>query len=81
MTVQVRLFAAARQLAQCELLELDLPPAATVAELRAALGRRVPALEQLLPHVLFAVNAEYASDQTRIPEAAELACIPPVSGG
>jgi molybdopterin converting factor small subunit len=30
---------------------------------------------------MFAINAEYAADLTPIPEAAEIACIPPVSGG
>jgi molybdopterin converting factor small subunit len=38
-------------------------------------------LSTLLPHVLFAINAEYAGDATPIPAGAEIACIPPVSGG
>jgi molybdopterin converting factor small subunit len=31
--------------------------------------------------VMFAVNAEYADDQAVIPAGAQVACIPPVSGG
>jgi molybdopterin converting factor small subunit len=35
----------------------------------------------VLPHVVFAVNAEYADDASVIPPGASVACIPPVSGG
>jgi molybdopterin converting factor small subunit len=31
--------------------------------------------------LMFAIDAEYAVDATPIPLAAEVACIPPVSGG
>ena len=81
MTVRVQLFAVARQLAAAESVEIELSSGATVAELRAALGEQVPALAPLLRQTLFAVNAEYASDRTVLPKGAEVACIPPVSGG
>ena len=79
--VKVRLFAVARQLAGVDFLEVALPPQANVSELRAAMAQACPALAPVLPHALFSVNAEYASEGTLIPPAAELACIPPVSGG
>jgi sulfur-carrier protein len=81
MTIRVRLFAAARQLAGRESLSVEVPGGATVAELRQAMARLCPELATLLPHVVFAVDAEYAGDADRVAEGCEVACIPPVSGG
>ncbi|HEV3003243.1 MAG TPA: MoaD/ThiS family protein [Pirellulales bacterium] len=81
MNVRLQLFAVARQLAGAEFIELILADGATVGELRRVLAECRPELAHLLPHLMFAVNAEYASDETRIPPDAALACIPPVSGG
>ena len=79
--IRVRLFAVARQLAGCDALEMKLAEGATIADLRRALAERAPALAAVLPHVLFSVNAEYAANDRVIPLGAEVACIPPVSGG
>jgi sulfur-carrier protein len=81
MTVRVQLFAIAKDLAQTGVVELSLPDGATVADLRRALASEVPALAGVLGHMLFAINAEYATDATIVPAGAEIACIPPVSGG
>jgi len=81
MKVCVRLFAVARQLAGRETVEVELPSSATVLDLRDAVQNQFPELAHLIRHVTFAVNTEYAQDETRIPEDAEIACIPPVSGG
>lgn len=81
MQARVRLFAIARDRAGCSFIELDLPEAATVSDLKTALGREVPSLVPLLPTIRFSVNADYADDTTAIPSGAELAAIPPVSGG
>jgi molybdopterin converting factor small subunit len=81
MIVRVQLFAAARDLAGAGSIELELPSDATIAVLRRELIARVPALAPLDQHLLFAVDAEYASAETKIPPGATIACIPPVSGG
>ena len=81
MKVQVKLFAAARELAGSDKVELDVPDRATLADLRAALATEFPALQKLLPHTLWAINAEYARDDSIINEHSEIALIPPVSGG
>lgn len=81
MKVCVRLFAVARQLAGRDQVSLDLSDGATIADLRQRLGAEVPQLASILPQVVFAVAAEYADDRTSIPSGAEVACIPPVSGG
>jgi molybdopterin converting factor small subunit len=81
MKATVKVFALVRQLAGQETLAVDLPPGATVADLRRAIAEQHPALTDLVAHALFAVNADYATDATPIPTDADLACIPPVSGG
>ena len=81
MTVRVQLFAIAKDLAQTGLIELTLSEGATVGDLRRALATQVPALAGVLGHVLFAINNEYATDATLVPPGADVACIPPVSGG
>ena len=53
----------------------------TVADLRAALGERLPALAPLLSTVMIAVDEEYAGDDVPISPGSRLAVIPPVSGG
>jgi molybdopterin synthase catalytic subunit len=47
----------------------------------AALRAAHPALEPLWPHLAVAVNGELASEDAAIPSGAELALLPPVSGG
>ena len=81
MKVRVKLFAAAKQRAGSDSVEVELPQSATVANLRAALAEQHPNLASLLPHAKLAINSDYAADQTVIPAAAEIAIIPPVSGG
>ncbi len=81
MNVQVRFFAAARQAVQRERVDLDVPDGTTVAELRDLLQREFPEMSTLLRHAAFAVDAEYSANSEKIPPNAEIACIPPVSGG
>lgn len=81
MMVAVRLFAAARDLAGRAIVELELPSGATIGQLRQALVAAVPPLAAMSMHLVFAMNANYAADDTLLEPGAELACIPPVSGG
>jgi molybdopterin converting factor subunit 1 len=79
--LRVKLFAVARQRAGSDWVEIELPDETTVRQLRGALADQYPPLAELLPHVRFAVNNDYAADTQPIPAAAEVAIIPPVSGG
>lgn len=81
MNVAVRMFAAARQLAGSDQVQVVLPEGATVAELREGLARQVPNLADLLRGAMFAINARYAGDDEIVVAGDEVACIPPVSGG
>ena len=76
MVVHVRLFAALRERAGRDAIELELPDGALVCDALAA----VDDLARDLPLVL-AVNREYAAPGDRLAPGDELALIPPVSGG
>jgi len=77
----VLLFAAARDLAGAGSLAIDLPLGATIADLRAALAQRTPALASLLAKSALAVNHDFAADDRILQPTDEVAVIPPVSGG
>lgn len=81
MRVQVRLFAVARELAGSDTVTVEVSEPCTIGQLRGSLAAEIPALAETLHHVLFAVGSQYATDETAIPHDAEVACIPPVSGG
>jgi molybdopterin converting factor subunit 1 len=81
MKAEVKLFAIAKQLAGTETVCCELTEPATVKELRAAILEQYPALTDVIEHVLFAIDTEYADDHATIRQGAEIACIPPVSGG
>lgn len=53
----------------------------TVRELLQLLAKERPALLPVLPHLRVAVNEEFASSDASVPDGAEVALIPPVSGG
>jgi len=79
--IRLRLFAAARQTAGCDSLKLELPDGATIGQLRRQLALQIPQLAGLAEQAMFALDREYADNATAIPPGADVACIPPVSGG
>lgn len=81
MTVTVRLFARARDLAGCDMLRAELPNGATVGALRRRLAEANPALREFLPRCAIAVGDDFATDELVLDSLSEVAIIPPVSGG
>jgi molybdopterin converting factor subunit 1 len=81
MTVTVQLFARARELANSPVVDVELTEPALVCQLRSCLATRLPALESLLARSMIAVDGEIASDDTPLTPGAEIAILPPVSGG
>ena len=81
MTLTVQLFARARDLAGHDTLSVEVATGATVAQLRAALAQACPPLRELLPRCAVAVNEDFADEETRLVVDADVALIPPVSGG
>jgi molybdopterin synthase catalytic subunit len=76
MHVRVRLFAALRERAGADEIELDLPDGAVVADALDRVGALTDGMS-----VVMAVNREYADGGVRLSAGDELALIPPVSGG
>jgi molybdopterin converting factor subunit 1 len=79
--VRVKLFAIAAQRVGRDEISIDVDSPANVATFKQVLFHQFPKLASLANHLLVAVNAEYADDQTVIPPNSEVALIPPVSGG
>ena len=76
MKVRVRLFAALRERAGSDEVELELPEGARVADALARLDDLAGGLS-----LVMAVNREYAAADDPLSPDDELALIPPVSGG
>jgi molybdopterin converting factor subunit 1 len=81
MKVLIRLFARARDLVGRDGIDLEMPPKATVGELRVRLADAFPALRTILDRCAVAVQNEFASDAVELTPDAEVAILPPVSGG
>jgi len=81
MEVKVLLFAQARERAGRGQLALALESGARVRDALDALERAHPELATLRPHLAVAVNGALARDGDAVPDGAELALLPPVSGG
>jgi molybdopterin converting factor subunit 1 len=79
--MKIRLFATLRDRAGRSDIDVDLPNAATVADLRAAIGAAFPQLAPLAARSVVAVNHEFAFDGDSIRPTDEVALFPPVSGG
>ncbi len=79
--VKLLFFATLRDRAGTRTAELDVPSGTTVRGLKDAVAAQYPSLQQSVEHVLVAINREYAQDEAVVPEGAEVALFPPVSGG
>lgn len=79
--VSVLFFATLRDAAGNRKVALDLPQGETVEGLKRQLAVIYPGVKPLLDSALVSVNKEFAFDQDIIPESAEIALFPPVSGG
>jgi molybdopterin converting factor subunit 1 len=81
MRIRVRLFARAKDLAGLDFLDIEMGAGSRVEELRRRLLEERPALASLLGQSAWAVNQEFADMSTLLREGAEVALLPPVSGG
>lgn len=81
MRIRLRLFGPAREAAKADEVDLDVPDAACVRDVLAALATRADALGPVALRSRLAVNQALAADDTPIKPGDELALIPPVGGG
>jgi len=78
---EVLLFAIASDLAGCDRLAIDIPQNASVNDVMLAIGVACPALSDWLPCCRLAVGQSFAAPGDSVSDDAEIALIPPVSGG
>jgi molybdopterin converting factor small subunit len=81
MRVRLLAFASASDALGSPERELELASGASVGDLRRVLLERFPAIAPLLPRLAIAVAGEVAGDEARLTDSAEVALLPPVSGG
>lgn len=79
--VTVLFFATLKASAGTNRVEIDLPHGATIGDLKDQLAKTLPALATNLSHALASINQQFAFENDPIPEGAEVAFFPPVSGG
>jgi len=79
--IKVLFFATLRDRAGTKSVELEVPADITVQALKNKLASDYPNLKESMKTVLVSVNKEYSFDEAAIPQNAEIALFPPVSGG
>lgn len=80
-TVSTLFFATLRDRVGVKSVEMQIPLQTKVADFKALLVEKYPALADLMKHTLISINHEYVFDDAMIPPNAEIALFPPVSGG
>ncbi len=80
-TITLLLFATMRALIGERKLILEIPAQSRVLDLRVLLCDRYPDAALAIKGTLFSVNREFATDEALIPDGAEVAVFPHVSGG
>jgi molybdopterin converting factor subunit 1 len=79
--IKVSFFATIKDLVGMKETILEVEGNTNVSELKELLVLRFPNIEDAIKTAIIAVNREFAFDEDTIPESAEVAIFPPVSGG
>lgn len=79
--VKILLFATLRDYVGARSLDLEIPAGTTIQGLTDLLVRAYPRLEKARASMMVSINRQYAASEQIIPENAEIALFPPVSGG
>ena len=79
--VTIHFYAGLRELAKVTCLRLEWWPGMTVAMLRQTISGQFPVVTALLARSSVAVNDQMVGDKDAVPDEADVALLPPVSGG
>jgi molybdopterin converting factor subunit 1 len=80
-TIQVFFFAVLRDKAGVKQSSMDIPFNTTISDFKRIVVTKFPEIASSMESTLISVNKEVASENDIIPEGAEVALFPPVSGG
>ena len=78
---KVLFFATLRDRAGTKSFELEIPSETTVQDLKSMVVEAYPGLKDSMDTVVISINREFAFDENLVPQNAEVAMFPPVSGG
>lgn len=81
MRIRLLAFATASDAVGSSEIAFDVDPGTSVGSLKSSLESRYPALRPLWPRLAVAVDGEIVEDEALLEEGAEVALLPPVSGG
>lgn len=81
MRIQVLLFAAAKEAAGSNSIEIEVSDRPRASDVLKAIASQLPQLDPLLPSCRLAVDCCYVTGDAPIERGSEIALIPPVSGG
>lgn len=79
--VKILFFATLRDRAGTKSFELEIPPETTVQDLKGMVVEAYPGLKDTMDTVVISIDREFAFDESIVPDGAEIAMFPPVSGG
>lgn len=79
--ISILFFATIRDHMGVREMELEIHPGSGIEELRQILAAKEPNAAAALENALVSINREYAFGNERIPDSAEVAFFPHVSGG
>jgi len=79
--IKLLFFATIRDRAGVKSMDMEIPEDMTVQGLKNKIAEEHPNLKESMKSVLVTIEREYAFDEAIIPQGAELAMFPPVSGG
>ncbi len=78
---RVLFFATLRDITGVKETQVEFQPGASIADIKAMVLEKYPALQPNMDTLIVALNHEFAADGDPVPDMAEIAMFPPVSGG
>jgi molybdopterin synthase catalytic subunit len=78
---RVLFFATLREKAGVRETDIEFPQGTRIAEIKRLVLEEYPGLKQNMDSIIVALNHEFAFDEEIVPNEAEIALFPPVSGG
>lgn len=79
--IKILFFAKLKELIGTSQIKFEVERGSTIQDLKNRLIEKYPQLQDYLPIMLISINQNFAFNTDLIPESAEIACFPPVSGG
>src|SRR4030042_1135061 len=78
---RVLFFATLRDKTGTREITIEFPTGTTISEIKKMVLEKYPSISQIMDTMIVALNHEFAVDEDVVPNEAEIAMFPPVSGG